>query len=360
MNFFESDKLTALQAIEKAQWIAFAPVVFQVTRVLRDTGILEEIQNNLQTGLTIKEVSNRLKVPLYGTRVLMEAGLGIGLLTLKNNKYFTTKTTSFILNDKLTRVNMDFIHDVCYQGLFTLDESIKTGKPEGLKVFGNWATIYEALSKLPPKVQKSWLAFDHFYSDYAFPDVLPNVFENKPKTLLDIGGNTGKWALECVAFDPNITVTIMDLPGQVEMAREQVKSRNLSDRILFYETNILDEHLPFPTEFDAIWMSQFLDCFSDVEIVSILKRCLGALSPEGFVYILEPFWDQQRFEASAFSLQQTSIYFTTMANGNSQMYQSGNFIGYVEQAGFKVVDQKNLIGVSHTLLKCAPSERPGK
>jgi ubiquinone/menaquinone biosynthesis C-methylase UbiE len=360
MNFFESDKLTALQAIEKAQWIAFAPIVFQVTRVLRDTGILEEVQNNLQTGLTIKEVSDRLKLPLYGTRVLMEAGLGIGLLTLKNNKYFTTKTTSFILNDKLTRVNMDFIHDVCYQGLFTLDESIKTGKPEGLKVFGNWSTIYEALAQLPPKVQKSWFAFDHFYSDYAFPDVLPYVFENKLKTLLDIGGNTGKWALECVAFDPDVTITIMDLPGQVEMAREQVKSRNLSNRVLFHETNILDERLPFPKHFDAIWMSQFLDCFSDVEIVSILKRCLSALSPDGFVYILEPFWDQQRFEASAFSLQQTSIYFTTMANGNSQMYQSDNFIGYIGQAGFKVVEQKNLVGVSHTLLKCAPTERQRK
>jgi ubiquinone/menaquinone biosynthesis C-methylase UbiE len=360
MDFFDSDKLTALQAKEKAQWIAFAPVVFQTTRVLRDSGILEEIQNNLLTGLTIKEVSDRLNLPLYGARVLMEAGLGIGLLIVKNNRYFTTKTTSFILNDNLTRVNMDFIHDVCYQGLFSLDESIKNGKPEGLKVFGNWSTIYEALSKLPPQVQKSWFAFDHFYSDYAFPDVLPYVFQNKPKTLLDIGGNTGKWALESVAFDPNVTVTIMDLPGQVEMAREQVKKRNLSNRVLFYETNILDEKLPFPKGFDAIWMSQFLDCFSDAEIVSILKRCLAALSPEGLVYILEPFWDMQRFEASAFSLQQTSIYFTAMANGNSQMYHSDTFKALVGQAGFKVVDQKDLIGVSHTLLKCAPVGRGEK
>lgn len=32
-----------------------------------------------------------------------------------------------------------------------------------------------------------------------------------------------------------------------------------------------DESLSFPKGFDAIWMSQFLDCCSDNEIISILK-----------------------------------------------------------------------------------------
>jgi ubiquinone/menaquinone biosynthesis C-methylase UbiE len=353
MNFFEKDNLTALQAKEKAQWIAFAPVVFQVTKVMRDTGILKIIGTN--PGITQKEVVEKVKLPAYGVRVLMESSLGIGLITETDGKYYTTKMSSFILNDHLTRVNMDFIHDVCYQGLFSLEDSIRNEKPEGLKVFGEWATIYEALSKLPSQVQKSWFGFDHFYSDYAFPDVLPRVFEDKPRTLLDIGGNTGKWAIQCFEFDPDVQVTIMDLPGQIEIARKEIQRKGFGDRIRFFETNLLDESLPFPQGFDAIWMSQFLDCFSDDQIRSILRRCRQALAPGGHVYILEPFWNRQRFEASAFVLQQTSIYFTAMANGNSQMYHSENFIEYVRDAGFKVTEQADLIGVSHTLLKCRPA-----
>lgn len=353
MNFFEKDTLTALEAKEKAQWIAFAPVVFQVTRVIRDSGILKEIMEN--PGLTQKEVVEKLNLPAYGVRVLMESALGIGLLTERDNKYYSTKLASFILNDDLTRVNMDFIQDVCYHGLFTLEESIRKEKPEGLKVFGDWPTIYEGLSKLPPKVQKSWFAFDHFYSDYAFPDVLPRVFENKPRTLLDIGGNTGKWALQCVEFDPDVKITIMDLPGQVDMARKAIKDKGFADRVDFFETNVLDESLPFPFGFDAIWMSQFLDCFSEEQIISIMRRCRKALSPEGHVYILEPFWNRQRFQASAFALQQTSIYFTAMANGNSQMYNSEIFIACAKEAGFNVSAQADLVGVSHTLLKCTPA-----
>ena len=352
MNFFEKEKLSALQAKEEAQWITFAPFVFQATRVLRDSGILSLVESR-RDGITLEEVTKEIKLPPYGVRVLMEAGLGIGLLILKDDKYKITKTTYFILHDELTKVNMDFTHDVCYNGMYFLEESIKNQKPEGLKVFGKWNTIYEALStNLPDKAKESWFSFDHFYSDYAFPEVLPHVYEYKPKKLLDIGGNTGKWSMQSFEFDPDVKITIMDLPGYVETAKDQIEKKGFGDCISFYPNNILDESREFPQGFDAIWMSQFLDCFSDDQIVSILKRCKKALNPGGNIFILETFWDRQRFEASAFSLQQTSLYFTVMANGNSQMYDSKVFIRLVEKAGLKVLDQKDYIGVSHTLLVC--------
>lgn len=352
MDFFEKEKLTALQAKEEAQWITFAPFVFQATRVLRDSGILSLVESNRE-GMTLGEITEKIKLPAYGIRVLVEAALGIGLLVLKDDKYKITKTTYFILHDELTKVNMDFTHDVCYNGMYFLEESIKNQKPEGLKVFGNWNTIYEALStNLPDKAKTSWFSFDHFYSDYAFPEVLPHVYHYKPEKLLDIGGNTGKWSMSSFEHDPDVKITIMDLPGYVETAKAEIEKRGFGDRISFYPNNILDESRSFPTGFDAIWMSQFLDCFSDDQIVSILQRCKKALNPGGHIFILETFWDRQRFEASAFSLQQTSLYFTVMANGNSQMYDSKVFIRLIEKAGLKVVDQKDYIGVSHTLLVC--------
>jgi ubiquinone/menaquinone biosynthesis C-methylase UbiE len=352
MEFFEKEKLSALEAKEEAQWITFAPFVFQATRVLRDSGILSLIESNRQ-GMTLDEVTASIKLPPYGIRVLIEAALGIGLLILNDGKYKITKTAYFILHDELTKVNMDFTHDVCYNGMYFLEESIKNQKPEGLKVFGNWPTIYQALStNLPDKAKTSWFSFDHFYSDYAFPHVLPHVYEYKPKRLLDIGGNTGKWSMQSFEYDADVKITIMDLPGYVETAKEQIHAKGFGDRISFYPCNILDESQKFPSGFDAIWMSQFLDCFSDDQIVSILKRCKKALNPGGHIFILETFWDRQRFEASAFSLQQTSLYFTVMANGNSQMYDSKVFIHCVEKAGLAVLEQKDGIGVSHTLLVC--------
>ena len=352
MNFFNNDVSSALEAKEKAQWIAFAPFVFQASRALRDFGILSFIEAQKPAPVTIEQVSQNCNLTHYGSRVLLEAGLGIGLLLLQDEKFLLSKTGYFMLHDPMTKVNMDFTNDVCYEGLFSLDESIREGKPEGLKVFGKWNTIYEALSKLPVHVQRSWFSFDHYYSDYAFPHALKAVFQDRPKNILDIGGNTGKWAVHCVNHDQDVHVTIMDLPGQLDMARKNIKEQGLSNRISFFENNILQDGKKFPGDFDAVWMSQFLDCFSDDEIVSILKRCREALSENGHVYILETFWDRQQFETSAFCLQMTSLYFTAIANGNSQMYSSKTFLKCIERAGFEVVHQADNIGVSHTLLKC--------
>jgi ubiquinone/menaquinone biosynthesis C-methylase UbiE len=336
-----------------AQVIAFGPVVFQVARVLRNSGILKEIEDSGAAGLTLEAIVEKVKLPHYGVRVLLESGLGIGLVIYNDGRYKTTKTAHFILYDPLTNVNMNFIHDVNYKGLFHLEESIKTGKPAGLKELGNWPTIYEGLSQLPPHIQKSWFGFDHFFSDIAFPHTLPLIYDhNHIQNLLDVGGNTGKWAIASANYNKEVHITIMDLPQQLEMAKAKIDELDLSGRISFHPANILDEQQAFPKGFDAIWMSQFLDCFSEDEIISILKRCHAALDENGFVYILEAFWDVQRFETAAFCLQQTSIYFTALANGNSQMYDSRVFKTCITDAGFEIVEETNDIGLSHTLLKC--------
>jgi ubiquinone/menaquinone biosynthesis C-methylase UbiE len=352
MVFFSKDKKSAFEAKEAAQWIAFGPVIFQAARVLRNSGILKVIEESGLSGLTIEEIVEKVKMPLYGVRVLLESGLGLGLVLVNDKKYTLGKTGHFILNDPLTKTNMDFIHDVNYKGLFYLDESIKTGKPAGLKEFGEWSTIYEGLSQLPEHVQKSWFSFDHFFSDDAFPLVLPQVYNNGAAKILDIGGNTGKWAIASTAYSSDIHITIMDLPGQLNVAKTRIKQLGLNERVSFLPVNILDESVQFPKGFDIIWMSQFLDCFSEAEIVSILKRCYEALDENGQVIILEPYWDRQRFEIAAFCLQQTSLYFTALANGNSQMYSAEVFINCIKEAGFDIVEETDHIGLSQTLIKC--------
>ena len=45
MEFFSKDTKTALEAKGLAQFIAFGPVVFQVAKTVRDTGILTVIED---------------------------------------------------------------------------------------------------------------------------------------------------------------------------------------------------------------------------------------------------------------------------------------------------------------------------
>lgn len=351
MNFGNDNK-TALQAKFDAQKIAFGPIMFQAARSLQRLGILEIIKKQRNKGITIADISEKLDITVYGVKVLVEAGLSMEMLNVVDNKYYLTKTGFFILSDPLTKVNMDFVHDVNYEGFFKLEESIKTGKPEGLKAFGQWDTVYEALSQLPEQVQKSWFDFDHYYSDNAFAEVLPLVFEGKPKKILDVGGNTGKWSIICGKYNKDVKLTILDLPGQLNVAFKNIEDNNLSHRINGIALNLLDHSIPFPTGYDIVWMSQFLDCFSQTDIEKLLKRAKMAINEDGSVYILETYWDKQKYPASTYSLHATSLYFTCLANGNSQMYHSEDMLAIIDRAGLYVETEIHDIGVSHSLYKC--------
>jgi hypothetical protein len=348
---YSAENKKAIAAQRLAHEISFGPVVFQVSRLMIKFGILQMIVDS-KKGLTLDEVLQKTQLSRYAAQVLLEASLTIGTVLCKDDRFEISKAGWFLLNDPLVKVNMDFNQDVNYLGWFKLEEALLNGKPEGLKVFGDWPTIYEGLSSLPQQVQDSWFGFDHYYSDQSFEEALKIVFDYHPRTLLDVGGNTGRWAVRCVDYNPEVKVTIMDLPQQLEMMKKQTAGLKGAGRIFGYGTNLLDEKVPFPTGFDAIWMSQFLDCFSEKEVTSILTRAAASMDSHSLLFIMETFWDRQQFESAAFCLTQISLYFTALANGNSKMYHSGDMMRCVENAGLTVDTIHDELGKGHSILVC--------
>jgi len=345
--------ITAVEARARAQEIAFAPLVFQCAVSLRDLGILDMIIRNKQ-GIGIPQIARKLNLSEYGVATLLEMAACADIVHyLDEDTVAITKVGYMIHADAMTKVNINFVNDVCYHGAAYLKESILKGRPAGLKTLGPWKTVYQGLSKLPPKVRKSWFEFDHYYSDAAFQAAAKIVLDERPSHLLDIGGNTGKWSVLICRSDKNVRVTILDLPGQLRLAERNVRASGCGHRVDYFAIDLLNPRHKIPKGADAIWMSQFLDCFSEEEIVSILKNVRQASSSDTWIYILEPFIDNQKFEAAEFCLTGTSLYFTIIANGNSKMYRSTVMKRLVEKAGLSIEDTFELLDNSHhTLLKC--------
>lgn len=353
---FAEDRMGAYEAQRTAHWISQGPVIFQVARFMVKSGLLEKVSDSGVKGLTIDEAVAACSLPRYGVQVLFESSLTMGILLYREGRFYCSKAGWFLLNDEMVRVDMDFNHDVNYIGMFTLEEAIREGKPAGLRHFGDWKTIYEALPHLPEEVKKSWFAFDHYYSDHSFSEALAVLMRRGGKNILDVGGNTGRFALEAVAYDKDVQVTVMDLPGQIEMMRKAVAGSEGSGRIHAYPADLLDEGTVFPSGFDKIWMSQFLDCFGTEEVVSILSRAAASMSEETELYIMESFWDRQPYGTAAFALTAISLYFTVMANGNSKMYGYSDMLECVERAGLKVDERIDNVGKCHTILICSKKQ----
>lgn len=123
---------TAQESIYDAQKIAFSPMTFQAVRIAWKRGLLKKLDKN-KAGLTPEEVSEAVKMSLYGVRVILESCLSVNVVSFRNEKYNITKVGKVFLYSEMTQINMNYNHDVNYLGMFYLEESIDNAKPEGLK-----------------------------------------------------------------------------------------------------------------------------------------------------------------------------------------------------------------------------------
>ncbi len=354
-SHYRPDNRSAYQALSEAQKIAFAPFIFQAANTLLKLGILAVVERHGERGVTVSEICEKSGVSEYGVGVLLDLALSAKIVwkRRKEERFVLDKIGHFLLNNEMTAVNMSFTADVNYVPLAKLAESVKEGRAAGLGHFdANAETIYPILGELPQPARESWFAFDHFYSDCSFETALEAIFSQPVETILDIGGNTGKFALRCLRRDEKVHVVIMDLPQQLCRAEKVIAAAGFADRVTLHPCDVLDETQAFFQGADVIWMSQFLDCFSLAHIEGMLTRLCHLMSPTDRLYVLETFWDRQQHHAAALALNATSLYFTVLANGYSRMYGRDLFLPAVERAGFLLSEETDNIGIGgHTLMQ---------
>lgn len=357
---YTEDLPSALEAQRRAQEIVFGPVAFQVARILRKLGALALLADPARSeGMTLDELCAALGRSRYPVQVLIESALGSGILYRRIDgeceRYCLTKTGVVLNADRMTGVLIDFMQNVCYEGMLDLEKALGSGEPEGLRRVGPWHSIYEGLARLPVQMRESWLRYDHYFSDCTFAAALKIVLDPPPRTLLDLGGNTGRWALQCVAADSAVRVTVMDLPQQIGLMEEEVRDRPGAERITGLGIDFLSPDARIPDGFDVLWMSQFLDCFAEEDIVRILRLAASAMDIQTPLYINEICWDRQRFETASYVLTQSSPYFTAIANGRSKFLYYPDLLRCIERAGLAVERCWDGLGWGHTLIRCRRS-----
>ena len=359
-----------LEALCEAQKIAFAPFIFQACVAARRLGLLAAMGSASPQGADEAQLARETGLTSYAVGALVDALAAAGVCERSAQGLVRlTKTGECLAYDAMTGVNLDFTADVCYAGLARLQQSLVSGRPEGLRELtpqAHWETIYPALSSLPEPARTSWFAFDHYYSDRYFDALAARIAAVlKPRRLFDVGGNTGKFARAMLSAAPGVQVTIVDLPQQCRLARSNPELSEVRTRLQTASVNWLEpEAMPrledadstgeTPSGADVIWMSQFLECFPAETAVSILRRCRRMLAPSGSFAVLESLVDGQKWPASNLSLAASSLYFTAMANGNSRFYRRLDLLEIFKAAGLVVVHEETGLGVSHTLFVCKP------
>ena len=234
--------MSLVDARLEAQKIAFGPLLFQAARLLRDLGILRALAWPVRADSD--EIVRKVSLPLWRAGAARGRPRG-GHGPPRRRALPADHHRRGHPLDELTRVNMDFVQHCCFQAMFTWRSRSGSGKPAGLRGLRRVGHDLPGPDAAAARGAEELVRFDHFYSDTAFPLALPRVFERRPRRLLDVGGNTGKWAIHCPSI-PGCRGHDPRPPRPLER-RSRTSPRAGAGAQLTMPIDLLDHLQPFPT-----------------------------------------------------------------------------------------------------------------
>jgi SAM-dependent methyltransferase len=105
------------------------------------------------------------------------------------------------------------------------------------------------------------------------------------RRILDVGGNSGEFALRICRNHPEIHATVFDLPLVCDIGRERICSEPEADRIAFVKGNALTDDLP--GGFDLVTFKSMLHDWPEKEARHLIAKSVNALKPGGTLLIFE-------------------------------------------------------------------------
>ena len=97
-------------------------MLFQATFSLIEHGVLKAL-DEAPKGLTLEQLKQQTDLSEYALGVLLDMGASGEIVTVSDDGvYALSKIGYFLINDEMTKINMDFIKYICYEGADKLDD----------------------------------------------------------------------------------------------------------------------------------------------------------------------------------------------------------------------------------------------
>jgi len=140
-------------------------------------------------------------------------------------------------------------------------------------------------SKESYEATKRWMRITTTLTKYEAQACLVHHDFSRYRQILDIGGNSGEFALRICRSCPDVRATVFDLPLVCTIGLEHVRSEPEADRITFIRGNALDDQLP--GGFDLVSFKSMLHDWPDSLARRLIQNGWAALKPGGTILIFE-------------------------------------------------------------------------
>lgn len=241
-------------------------------------GVLDGIAHSAPEVAQLRQTDPR------ATGMLLDALSALGLLEKRHDTYIATPFAAQYLSKTspgyLGHIIMHHHH--LMPGWARLDEAVTSGGP-----------VRESNSHSDNEtVRESFLMGMFNLASLLAPRIARSADLSGCRTLLDLGGGPGTYAIYFCLANPELTAVVYDLPTTRSFAEDTISRFDLASRISFASGNFNID--PVPTGFDVVWISHVLHGDGAEACSSLLRKAVASLNPGGILMVQEFILDDDK------------------------------------------------------------------
>ncbi|MGC4099328.1 MAG: methyltransferase [Nitrospira sp.] len=290
--------------------------------------LLAALELNLFTAVgdrswTLPDLAMELKVSERGLGILCRNLAAAGVLHKNGGRYKNSRLGATALNAHHRGYRGGYLNLITrhWGDWIRLLESVRSGLP-----------IDHGIPDTPDYRRQFTWAMHHRTLEIA-PMIAAQIPLARSKTLLDLGGGPGTYAMAFLAKNPMLRATVCDREAALDVAKEIAATHKSRRRLSYLPLDFSEASIP--ETYDVIWYSNVLHIYSPEENRAIFRRALAALTPGGRFIIQDAFLHDREglypVEASLFAV--SMLLFTE--GGNT--YSASETAKWLKEAGFASV-----------------------
>jgi len=297
------------------------------------TGVKLDIFTQIgMDSLTGDKIADRLGMPPRGVIVLLRALAAMGLLTQSGKTYANTREADLYLSKSSDQYigHMILHHHHLADSWVNMDKALTGGGP-----------IRNAGKSTDPVVRESFLMGMFNIAMATAPGLAKDLDLSQYKTLLDLGGGPGTYAIQFCLHNPGLEAVICDLPTTRPFAEKTIRRFKAGNRVSFTQGDYTSLEFSLNLTFDAVWLSHILHGEGPNTAKRVVERAAKVLNPGGKIFIHDFILDNTK-DGPLFPALFSMNMFLGTEQGRS--YSQEELIRMMESAGIRDIKRLDFKG----------------
>ena len=292
-----------------------------------------------EEGMTIDEIASELSLSKRGAKAIVSALTALGFLEKEGEIYYDSREAVEFLSKNSPEYLGYMVRHHHYLSKYWafLPKAVKSGKP-----------VKKRSIHHPEKNELEAFLMGMFNNASLIAPKVADLIElDDCKTLLDLGGGPGTYALHFCLKNPKLEAKIYDLKQSSVFANKLISGFGLDSRIKFVPFDFTKDSID--EKFDAVWLSHILHGEGEKTARKIVKKAASSLNKKGKIFIHEFVLDDDGtgpLFPAIFSLNML------VGTKEGKSYTESEIKNFLESSGIVEIETLDFEGPSQSRIIC--------